>query len=186
MSKKNTSPKPKKGRPDSLPQFHKRNATEVLSAFLGWLASREKPLILSTRHDYAPVVQIASEFIKVNKLPRILDNAPKLKWPQGTDHLTNEHRDQETKTTAKPVFFPADTVKNILEALGRHNAEIQNAVLSDVLYELYRGRKIEQGMADDEVKDYTDRRDNLAKSLRELDDIVTGGWRKRSTVPAKY
>lgn len=66
------------------------NASEILYAVYGYLTTRKEPLILSASHGAAPVAEILNAIVKANNLPEPRRSGyPKIKIPEGIDHLTN-------------------------------------------------------------------------------------------------
>ncbi len=52
-------------------------ASEALYSFMGWLTSRDQPLMVGARIDCVPVVGLVKEFCRVNKIPDPRDD---VKW----------------------------------------------------------------------------------------------------------
>lgn len=110
----------------------RRNASEVLTVFLGLLSQREKPLILSAKHDYAPVAEYAAKFMATNQLPRIRENYPKIKPPPGTNHLTNVP-EEARNTCALPPLTGEEAIDQILAIIRRSTGDQETAIMAGVL-----------------------------------------------------
>ncbi len=52
-------------------------ASEALYVFMGWLTTREQPIIIGSRIDCVPIVGLIAEFCRVNNIPDPRDD---VKW----------------------------------------------------------------------------------------------------------
>ena len=148
----------------------RRNASEVLTVFLGFLSQREKPLILSTRHDFAPVVEYASKFMDVNRMPKIRDYFPKLKPPPNTNHLTNE----PTQTMNQRPLSP-DEILNIIQThLGMLDHAQQNKLIARVLGDMKRERTTRVAYHKDEAGKVAEIIRDADQSAQDFQNILNG------------
>lgn len=95
------------------------NVSEILYAFVGMLTTRKSPLIFSASSNCAPIAELVAVFIKENNLPAPRDGYPKVKWPSGTDHLTN------VPSTTNTVSFQPLTA---MEALSKLKTTLNRVV----------------------------------------------------------
>lgn len=109
----------------------RRNASEVLTAFLAMLSQREKPLILSAHHDFGPVAEYVSKFMATNRTPKIRRNFLKMKIPPGTSHLTNAP--EQRGSVAPPPMTGEEAVDKIMDVIRRARPEQTNAIVASVL-----------------------------------------------------
>jgi hypothetical protein len=56
------------------PSKKRLNASEALYGFVGWLTSRKRKTVMGANEDASEAVNLISEFIKVQKLPRAREN----------------------------------------------------------------------------------------------------------------
>ena len=53
------------------------SASEAILGFIGWVTSREDPVIISRTHDVTAIVSLAAEWMRANRLPPPRANV----WP---------------------------------------------------------------------------------------------------------
>lgn len=117
----------------------RRNATEYLYAFTGFLTSREKPIIFSKHHNAAPIAELVAEFIKANRMPKPRPDWPAAKTPpQITNHITNERL--ASVNNVAEVITPEGAEKRIMRLLYELPKSHQDAVLAGVLSHMKRIR----------------------------------------------
>ncbi len=64
-------------------QTAKLNQSEALFGFMGWLTTQDIDLLIGSKHDAAPIVDLLSMFIDENDLPDIRDDwTVNLKHPE--------------------------------------------------------------------------------------------------------
>ncbi len=107
------------------------NLTELLYAFVGVLTTRKEPLIFSASNKCAPIAELVDAFIKENNLPPTRPDYPKVKWPKGTDHLTNVP--SKTNCVAMPSISGEEAVDMVMAAIRRADREQTNAIVATVL-----------------------------------------------------
>lgn len=80
-----------KSAPACEPALNPMNAAEEIYAFVGFLTTRDKELILSAHNDCAPIAELTWAFVKANNFPELRDGWHNVKiiQPQNTDHITN-------------------------------------------------------------------------------------------------
>lgn len=112
----------------------RRNATEYLNAFMSWMLTRQNPIILSSKSDIAPVVELIQAFSKANRMPAVRGNYPKVKLPLNTEHYTNEPAPKPMidSTTAEPMM-PDAAAKAILKIIYPQNPSNQDTTIAAVL-----------------------------------------------------
>lgn len=144
--------------------------------FLAMLSQRDKPLILSAHHDFAPVAEFASKFMAINRTPAIRANFPKMKTPPGTSHLTNvpDVQDQVVNKCAPPPLTGEEAVDQIMGIIRRAAGDQENAIIASVI-------KILKGQNRQRIKHHENVRNSndslLAQAIEkndELDAIVRG------------
>ena len=116
------------------------NLTELLYAFVGVLTQRKNPLTFSSHHDCAPIAELVAAFIKENKLPATRPDYPKVKWPKGTDHLSNRGAASDTMK-APPPMEPETAMKQIAATLYQLDKKRQDIVLASVLEQVKKWRQ---------------------------------------------
>jgi hypothetical protein len=107
------------------------NLTELLYAFVGVLTERKEPLIFSASHNCAPIAEFVAAFIKANNLPPTRPDYPKVKWPVGTDRLTNVP--SQMNATNAPPISGEEAVDKIMETIRRADNGQTNAIVATVL-----------------------------------------------------
>src|SRR5688572_3691421 len=80
-----------KSAPACEPAVNPMNATEAIYAFVGFLTTRDKELILSAHNNCDPIAELMGAFVKANNFPELREGWHKVKitQPQNTEHLTN-------------------------------------------------------------------------------------------------
>lgn len=107
--------------------------TEAIYSFIGFLSTREKPLIFSSKHDCAPIAQVAAEFVKVNRMPATRPDWPKYKAPTNVDHLTNEKVAEPPTKAIAASMNKEDAIGEIKIILSMVSRPERNTVLAAVL-----------------------------------------------------
>lgn len=121
------------------------NVTELLYAFVGVLTQRKQPMIFSATHNVAPIAELVAEFIRQNNLPTPRPDYPKVQWPKGTDHLTND-----PATSRKAVaeeLEPEQAVQKIAGIIYMQDKKRQDLILASVLEQVKKWRQDRLDMA---------------------------------------
>lgn len=62
------------------------NASEAIFGFCGWLTTRSKAIVMSSKHDAAPIADMIKAFCEYNSLPEPVDGWDnKLKHPKESE-----------------------------------------------------------------------------------------------------
>ncbi len=69
------------------------NPMEALFGFTGWLTTREEAITLSGKHNAGAVVELITEFSKVNKMPEVRKEWPDMLIGMGKPKEGNEEGD---------------------------------------------------------------------------------------------
>jgi hypothetical protein len=128
----------KKKAPNKAAPKRKRtpwNTSEILYAVFGYLTTREKPLILSRRHDGAAVAEILGKIVEANELPKAGNNYPRLSIPPEVDEITN------VPATGKVINEPANPETQIMAIIRRFNPFEQNEIFKAVAEAMASDRK---------------------------------------------
>jgi hypothetical protein len=148
----------------------KFNASDAIFSLIGFLTTREQPLILSKKHDPAPVAAIVQMFCDANKLPKTRENWPKRINPENTDHLTNVEplKDCCRSYTAKEI---ADEIVKHLGQMPRKDwNEITGRVLTHVVKVYKEDLALWENQSDAAYKNRTE----CQQRQQELNNIVSG------------
>lgn len=118
---------------------YKGNVTELLYAVIGFLTTRKEPLILSGKHDAAPVAEIMGAIVKANGLPPTTEKWPKIKVPENTDHLTNVSH----CAVEREPLTPNAAVYELMHTLRGMSAPDQETAIASFLETIKRQRELQ-------------------------------------------
>lgn len=114
----------------AAPKVKRHNVTEMLYAFIGFLTTRDEPIIFSKKHNAGAISELLASFVKANNLPMVRDNYPKVKVPDGTDHLTNV---APMMSVAAEPLTPLDCFETLVTVLRRADQRHHDKILAAFL-----------------------------------------------------
>ena len=157
------------------------NASEALFAFCGWLTSRQKPVILSAKHDAAVVVELIKAFEVKQALSPCRPDWDKRVKPMAdiaTDLTNDPTLNPDMAAPPRPTFEQgrAQLEKLLLAFPDR----FRNHLLAVGIELVKQERTIQISLLQEDQKRRDERFDMLMDGSRELQNILSGNF---STVP---
>lgn len=150
--------------------------SEILYAVVGYLTTREKPLILGGAYECSAVAEILGKIVEANGLPKTRRGYPKIKIPDGLENITNMPKRPEPNHGCGVGPMPApNPVAAIIDVLMRQNPEAQNDILKEVLTALIQHKHTRIKSVEEDLKQLRDELDARIKNLEGLKAIATGG-----------
>jgi hypothetical protein len=168
----------KKAAPRKTAKPKSWNNSEILYAVLGYLTTRETPLILSGHHEAGAVAAILGKIIEANRLPKTRPNFPKIKIPDDVENIGNMTRaEQKEQINNQAECGPAkktpdEIAGHILNQLLNQAAEDQNKIMATVVKMLHTARKKEYEYLNAERNRFNDGIEQAAKNNNELASIL--------------
>lgn len=151
------------------------NVSEILYAFVGMLTNRKSPLIFSASSNCAPIAELVAVFIKENNLPAPRDGYPKVKWPSGTDHLTNVP--STTNTMSFQPLTAHDALEEIKKAFNRVVGIDQRDAVIARFFEYQKNSRANRSRDMKQISDLAQSDFlNALKSEETLENIARGGY----------
>lgn len=152
------------------------NNSEILYAVLGYLTTREEPLILSSHHSAAAVAEILGGIIEANGLPKPRQDYPKIKIPEGLEKITNVPKPQQPKAIqadCQPQILSPDEIgSKVLNLLLNQAPEDQNRVMETVIKTLAQARQKEAEYLSSERNRFNDQIERSHKNNEHLARIL--------------
>lgn len=151
----------------------KPNAREHLMAFAGGLMMRKETIICNSESEASAIAELAAAYADANKLPAFRDNCAKVKWPEGTDYITNVPRN--ATNVAAPVDLD-EILSRIFFLLSTLTAEDQNLTIARLLKGV-QARRQERHQKCIEIQGEQAREEGRAyEVLRQFENILAGNF----------
>jgi hypothetical protein len=148
------------------------NVTETIYALLGWLTTRDQPVILSAHHDASVPAKLVGAFVDENRLPATRPNKIKLQVPKHLDHLTNDYpKDMVMKRLTTGEAY--DAIRNLFRTFEHAD---QDAILAQVLIDLKRSRENKLKHANASVLDYQEHQSQVQEHVWSLENVIRGNF----------
>lgn len=153
------------------------NASEALFSFVGWLTTRDKPVILSAHHTAGVPAELVGLFIKENSLPELREdwNHVLISMKDVAIELTNDPALNPNKVAPPPPTFE-EAFKQILGLFRFFHDQRQNHLFARLIEELSETRLSEFHRLSDHIERQTARHTQLAAAAKELDQVLSGNF----------
>lgn len=161
--------------------------TELLYSVFGYLTTREKVLILSSKHDAAAVAELLGELVELNGLPKVRHSYGKngqgrIKTNLKTDSLTNLPEVKESiggETQQKGTADnPVDIIRRVLYGF---DLEGQNKIIFELLGQLENERIKRTDELYKRGEDINAQIDYVKNARRTLIDLITSNLAANGT-----
>ncbi len=150
-------------------------AKEALYGFVGWLTTRERPIILSAHHNAGAAAEAVKIFAEEYDLPDVRDD-----WPCCLKNMSNVAPDLTNDPALSPTQVAPpppsryDSVQAIIRQLSFHSLSAQNAILAQILDHTKESREAESAVNHEELTRRSDRGNDLHTAELELEKILSG------------
>lgn len=149
----------------------KMNAREAVNFCIGWLSTREKPIVLSRYRDSAPVAQLVGAFCDQNLLPKMRDDVG-YDAPTGLEHLTNV----TDNVQAAVALDASEILRRMLHDINHLSAKDQNKVIGHFIKKVRQDREAKKNQLHDTRNAVIEDAQRSVDLLEEFDNIVAGNF----------
>lgn len=144
---------------------------------MGWLTQRDRPVILSAKHNAAVVAELTNAFITHQGLAD-----PRENWGSGmkemknigTD-LTNDPALNPNQVAPPPPSFD-EAYRQMLSLFRGFCVQHQNHLFARLLEELKETRLAEFHVLSSKMEEDSNRHAQLAHATKELDQVLSGNF----------
>lgn len=152
------------------------NAAEALTAFFGFITTREKELIIGSHYDCSPLATLTNEFMKVNKLKPVRV-VPDWVAPIGFDDVTNVPPPvmKECSVNKEPLTAE-QAAREMIDKIDNMPTNQQDAALATFLGKLVDQRKKKLERMELLAKDVQGDMEAALDSISSISSILSGNF----------
>lgn len=164
--------------PRNKPQRKKQarvpwRTSEILYAVMGYLSTREQPLIFSGNHHPGPIAEILGAIVQANGLPAPRGRYPKIKIPDGLEGITNVPH-VVNACSEGPEKRPVNEVDGFISHLRRMKPEEQNETIKAIISEMWKFKHTRLDSAEQDEKQIVEEVHRRRQDIEKFRAIING------------